>query len=167
MILNSDQTNSPNTYGGTSGLRGLNQYPGANASYAGGTISTAAFGNSGTASTDGLHSIATYDQITTNGFASANNVKFADIINFLHSLPQQYWSNTNKFIINPIMLAGLRGLVDDNGTPIFERMSPLVYEGIVGKLLGYDVVVNSDLESPTAAGGSDTYSEVSHQIQVQ
>jgi HK97 family phage major capsid protein len=153
MILNNDQSGSTTTaYGATNGLRGLNQYGGANGSYTGGTISTASFGSSGTASTDGLHNIATYDQITTNGFGTANNVKFDDIINFLHSLPQQYWSNTNKFIINPIMLAGIRGLVDDNGTPIFERMSPLVYEGIVGKLLGYDVVVNSYLEAPTAAG---------------
>jgi HK97 family phage major capsid protein len=155
MILNNDQAGSTTTaYGATNGLRGLNQYPGANASYTGGTISTAAFGSSGTASTDGLHDIATYDQITTNGFGTANNVQFADIVNFLHNLPQQYWSAGNKFIINPIMLAGIRGLVDDNGTPIFERMSPLVYEGIVGKLMGYDVVVNSYLESPIAAGGS-------------
>lgn len=155
MILNNDQAGSTTTaYGATNGLRGLNQYPGANASYTGGTISTAAFGTSGTASTDGLHDIATYDQITTNAAGSANNVTFADIVNFLHNLPQQYWSAGNKFIINPIMLAGIRGLVDDNGTPVFERMSPLVYEGIVGKLMGYDVVVNSYLESPIAAGAS-------------
>jgi HK97 family phage major capsid protein len=155
MILNNDQSGSTTTaYGATNGLRGLNQYGGSNSSYTGGTTSTAAFGTSGTASTDGLHSIATYDQLTTNGFASVNNVQFADIINFIHALPQQYWSNGNKFIINPLMLAGIRGLVDDNGTPVFERLSPLVYEGIVGKLLGYDVVVNSYLESPVAAGGS-------------
>jgi HK97 family phage major capsid protein len=112
MILNNDQAGSTTTaYGATNGLRGLNQYPGANASYTGGTISTAAFGNSGTASTDGLHSIATYDQITTNGFGSANLVTFEDIITFLHSLPQQYWSNGNKFIINPLMLAGILSLI--------------------------------------------------------
>jgi len=155
MILNNDQAGSTTTaYGATNGLRGLNQYGGANASYTGGTTSTAAIGSSGTASTDGLHSIATYDQITTNGFATANNVQFADIINFLHALPQQYWSNSNCFIINPTMLAGIRGLVDDNGTPVFERMAPLVYEGIIGKLLGYDVVVNAYLELPTASGAS-------------
>ena len=155
MILNNDQSGSTTTaYGGTNGLRGLNSYPGANASYDGGTISTAAFGSSGTASTDGLHDIATYDQITTNGNGSANNVVFADLINFIHNLPQQYWNAGNRFIINPIMLAGIRGLVDDNGTPVFERMSPLITEGIVGKLLGFDVVVNSYLESPIAAGGS-------------
>ena len=33
-------------------------------------------------------------------------------------------------------------------------MSPLVYEGIVGKLLGYDVVVNAYVDSPIAAGAS-------------
>lgn len=155
MIVNDDQAGSTTTAtGATDGLRGLNSYPGANASYAGGTISTAAFGSSGTAASDGMHDIATYDQLTTNGNGSANNVSFEDIITFLHSLPQQYWSNGNKFIISPLMLAGIRGLKDDNGTPVFERMSPLVYEGIVGKLLGYDVVVNAYLDSPTAPAGS-------------
>lgn len=155
MVLNDDQSGSTTTaYGGTNGLRGLNSYPGANASYAGGTISTAAFGTSGTAATDGLHDIATYDQTTTNGNGSTNNVTYQDLITFLHSLPQQYWDNSNTWMINPIMLAGIRGLVDDNGTPVFERMSPLVYDGIVGKLLGYDVVVNSYCDAPTAPAGS-------------
>ena len=155
MILNNDQSGSTTTaYGATNGLRGLNQYGGANGSYAGGTISTASFGSSGYASTDGLHNIATYDQTTTNGFGAANNVKFIDLIQFIHDLPQQYWSDGNKFIINPVMLAGIRGLTDDNGTPVFERMSPLIYDGIVGKLLGFDVVVNTYLNSPVSPGGS-------------
>jgi HK97 family phage major capsid protein len=155
MILNNDQSGSTTSaYGATNGLRGLNEYGGANGSYSGGTISTASFGSSGYASTDGLHNIATYDQTVTNGFAAANNVKFIDLIQFIHSLPQQYWSAGNKFIINPLMLAGIRGLVDDNGTPVFERMSPLIYDGIVGKLLGFDVVVNTYLNSPVSVGGS-------------
>jgi HK97 family phage major capsid protein len=155
MIINNDQAGSTTTAtGGTDGLRGLDSYPGANATYTGGTISTAAFGSSGTAASDGMHSIATYDQLTTNGFGSANLVTFEDIITFLHSLPQQYWGNQNKFLVSPLMLAGIRGLKDDNGTPVFERMSPLVYEGIVGKLLGYDVVVNAYVDSPVAKGAS-------------
>ena len=155
MISNNDQAGSTTTAtGATDGLRGLDSYPGANASYTGGTISTAAFGSSGTANSDGMHSIATYDQLTTNAAGSVNNVTFEDIITFLHSLPQQYWSNGNKFMMSPLMLAAIRGLKDDNGTPVFERMSPLVYEGIVGKLLGYDVVVNAYVDSPIAAGAS-------------
>jgi HK97 family phage major capsid protein len=154
MILNDDQAGSTTTAtGGTNGLRGLNSYAGNNASYAGGTISTAAFGTSGYASTDGLSSIATYDQITTNGGTATNNITFTDLIQFIHNLPQQYWSTSNCFIINPIMLAGIRGMVDDNNTPVFERMAPSVYEGIVGKLLGFDVVVNAYLNSPISVGG--------------
>ena len=153
MIQNNDQSGSTTTTtGGTNGLRGLDFYPGANSVYAGGTTSAFAFGSSGTGATAGLHSLATYDQITTNGFASANNVQFADIINMIHALPQQYWGPSNRFMISPSMLAAIRGLVDDNGTPVFERMSPLVYDGIVGRLLGYDVVVNAYVDSPIAAG---------------
>lgn len=155
MIVNNDQAGSTTTAtGATDGLRGLDSYGGANASYTGGTISTAAFGSSGTSVSNGMHSLATYDQLTTNAAGSVNNVTFADLITFLHSLPQQYWGPQNKFMMSPLMLAGVRGLVDDNGTPVFERMSPLVYDGIVGKLLGYDVVVNAYVDSPIAAGAS-------------
>ena len=156
MIQNNDQSDSGvpgTTYGGTNGLRGLNQYAGANSVYAGGTISTAAFGTSGTGSTSGLASIATYDQITTNGStAGAANVTYKDIINFIYSLPQQYWTTSAKFVVNPIFLAQIRGLTDDNGTPVFERMSPLETDGIVGRLLGFDVVVNKYLDTPSYAG---------------
>ena len=155
MISNNDQSGTTTTAtGGTNGLRGLDFYPGANGSYAGGTSSVAAFGTSGTGATAGLHSLATYDQLTTNGNAAVNEVVYKDLINFLYTLPQQYWNNGNKFMISPLMLAGIRGLVDDNGTPVFERMSPLVTDGIVGKLLGYDVVVNNYVDSPIAPAGS-------------
>jgi len=156
MIQNNDQTDSGvpgTTYGGTNGLRGLNQYAGSNGSYTGGTISTAAFGTSGTGSTSGLASIATYDQTTTNGnVAGAANVTYKDIVNFVYSLPQQYWTDSAKFVVNPVFLSQIRGLVDDNGTPVFERMAPLETDGIVGRLLGFDVVVNKYLDTPSYAG---------------
>ena len=152
MISNNDQTDTPNTYGGTNGLRGLNQYAGANGSYTGGTISTAAFGTSGTGSTSGLASIATYDQLTTNAASvGAANVTYSDIIEFIHLLPQEYWTPTTKFMVSPLFLAQIRGLKDSNGTPVFERMSPLVYDGIVGQLLGFDVVVNKYVDSPNSS----------------
>ena len=155
MIQNNDQAGSTTTAtGGTSGLRGLNSYAGAAGTYAGGEITTASYGTSGTASSDGMHSIATYDQLVTNGNGSVNNISYEDIITFIHLLPQQYWSNGNKFMMSPLALAGLRGLKDNNGTPVFERMAPLMTEGIVGKLLGYDVVVNNYVDSPLAAGAS-------------
>jgi HK97 family phage major capsid protein len=156
MIQNNDQASpTGNPTGGSNGIRGLDQYGGANGSYAGGTISTAAFGSSGTASTDGLHSIATYDQITTNGnVGNANNVTFDDIINFLHFLPQEYWTPDAKIIVSPFFLAQIRGLKDTNGTPIFDRMTPLITDGIVGQIAGFDVVVNKYVDQPYQTSGN-------------
>lgn len=156
MISNNDQTGTGSTVatGGADGLRGLDQYGGSNASYTGGTTSTAAFGSSGTSSTSGLHSLATYDQLTTNGFASTNEVTFQDIVNMVYALPQQYWTKDAKWMINPVMLSAIRGLKDQQDTPIFERMHPAEADGIVGRLLGFDVVVNSYVDTPTAAGAS-------------
>ena len=152
MIQNNDQGSTSLPYGGSNGLRGLNQYPGANGSYTGGTISTAAFGTSGTGSSSGLHSIATYDQTTTNAASvTAANVTYQDIVEFVHLLPQEYWTPSAKFVINPLFLAQIRGLRDNNGTPVFERMAPLVYDGIVGQLLGFDVVVNKYLDNPNSS----------------
>jgi HK97 family phage major capsid protein len=157
MITNNDQGAATVTGGGGSdGLRGLNQYPGANAAYTGGTTSESAFGSSGTASTDGLHDLATYDQLTTNGNSLANNVTYADIVNFVYALPQAYWTPNAKFVINPVMLSAIRGLVDDEKRPIYiDGLSR--DDGIVGKLLGFDVVVNTYVNAPSkASGGAGT-----------
>lgn len=156
MISNNDQTGTGSTVstGGADGLRGLDQYGGANSPYAGGTTSTPSFGSSGTSSTSGLHNLATYDQLTTNGFGSTNNVTFQDLVNMVYALPQQYWTPSAKWMINPVMLSAIRGLKDNNGTPIFERMHPAAEPGIVGQLLGFDVVVNKYVDNPTSAGGS-------------
>lgn len=154
MIINDDQSGDGTTVatGGADGLRGLDQYAGANATYTGGTTSTAAFGSSGTGSSSGLHSLATYDQITTNGnTVGAANITYKDVVNFIYALPQQYWTESAKFVVSPVLLAQIRGLVDDNGTPVFERMSPLETNGIVGRLLGFDVVVNKYLDNPSQA----------------
>ena len=163
MISNNDQSGDGTTVatGGADGLRGLDQYAGANATYTGGTTSVAAFGSSGTGSSSGLHSLATYDQLTTNGnTVGAGNVTYKDVVNFIYALPQQYWTESAKFVVSPIMLAQIRGLVDDNGTPVFERMSPLETNGIVGRLLGFDVVVNKYLDTPsqTTVGDAGTTS---------
>jgi len=152
MISNNDQAGG-SVAGGSDGLRGLNQYPGVNASYTGGSTSTSAFGNSGTASSDGLHDLATYDQLTTNGNALANNVVYQDIVNLVYALPQAYWTPTARFMINPVMLSAIRGLVDDQKRPIYiDGLSRT--DGIVGQLLGFDVVVNTYVDAPSKYSGS-------------
>lgn len=161
MIQNNDQGSTSLPYGGSNGLRGLDQYAGANSSYAGGTCSTAAFGTSGTGSTSGLHSLATYDQLTTNAnTVGANNITYADVINFIYQLPQQYWTANAKFVVSPILLNAIRALRDDNGAPIFNRNEGLSVDGIVGTLLGFDVVVNKYVDTPsqTTTGSAGTSS---------
>lgn len=160
MIQNSDQT--AGTYGGTDGLRGLDQYAGAAATYAGGSVTTAAFGTTGTGSTSGLHSLATYDQLTTNAnTVGAGNITYKDVINFVYSLPQQYWTPNAKFVINPVLLQQIRGLTDTQGRPIYVDGLART-DGIVGQLLGFDVVVNKYVDTPSqlttgAAGTSSLY----------
>jgi HK97 family phage major capsid protein len=154
MIVNNDQTGTGTSVatGGADGLRGLDQYGGANSTYTGGTTSTSAFGTSGTGSTSGLHSLATYDQITTNGnTVGAGNVTYKDMVNFIYSLPQQYWTPNAKIMMNNVFLSQVRGLTDDNGAPIFNRNEGLSVDGIVGQLLGFDVVVNSYVDAPAQA----------------
>ena len=161
MIQNNDQGSTSLPYGGSNGLRGLDQYAGANSTYAGGTCSTAAFGSSGTGSTSGLHSLATYDQLTTNAnTVGANNITYADVVNFVYALPQQYWTESAKFVISPILLNAIRALRDDNGAPIFNRNEGLSVDGIVGNLLGFDVVVNKYVDTPsqTTTGSAGTSS---------
>jgi len=164
MISNNDQTGSGTTVttGGADGLRGLNQYPGANAVYAGGTTSVAAYGSSGTGSTTGLHSVATYDQITTNAnTVGANNIQYKDVINTIYALPQQYWTTSAKFMVSPILAQAIRGLQDTNGRPIFNSVESLNPDGIIGQLLGFDVVMNKYLDAPSqlATGAAGTVSK--------
>jgi HK97 family phage major capsid protein len=150
MVLNNDQTDSPNTYGGTNGLRGLNQYGYAGA-YTGGLVHGASFGTSGVATNNGLSTINTYDQITTNGALQVNNITYQDVINFIYSLPNQYWTDSAKFMISPIQLQVIRGLTDDQNRPIYVDGLART-DGIVGQLLGFDVVVNKYMDTPCDSG---------------
>jgi len=161
MIQNNDQGATSLPYGGSNGLRGLDQYGGANATYAGGTVSTAAFGSSGTGSSSGLHSLATYDQLTSNvNTVGANAITYKDVINFIYSLPQQYWTESAKFVVSPILLQAIRGLVDTQGRPIYVDGLART-DGIVGSMLGFDVVVNRYVDSPsqptTGSAGTTSY----------
>jgi HK97 family phage major capsid protein len=160
MIQNNDQGLTTLPYGGSNGLRGLDQYAGAAATYAGGSVTTAAFGTSGTGSTSGLHSLATYDQLTTNAnTVGAANITYKDVVNFVYSLPQEYWTPDAKFVINPVLLQQIRGLVDTQGRPIYVDGLART-DGIVGSLLGFDVVVNKYLDTPsqTTTGSAGTNS---------
>jgi len=133
MAVNDDQSgSSTTTTGGTSGLRGLN-------SYASGA--TAAFGTSGTAITNGIHTLAT---VSLGGVAVTYN-KIVDIAN---ALPPQYWAMpSTAWHMTPTMIQTLRQLKDLQGLPLFLEMGEPHESGAVGSIFGFPVIPNSYLTS--------------------
>ena len=132
MAINSDQAgSSTTTTGATSGLRGLDSYASA---------STSAYGTSGTAITNGIHSIATVAQ-------TVGGVTYANIVAIVNAFPSQYWALPgNAWYISPAMIATLRNLKDLQGLPLFLEVGD--EDGAaVGRMFGFPVIPNPYLSS--------------------
>lgn len=132
MAVNSDQAGSTTTAtGATSGLRGLDMYVSA---------STSAYGTSGTAITNGIHSIATVAQ--TGGGVVYNN-----IVDLVNAFPSQYWSLPgNAWHIRPSMIDSLRSLKDSQGLPLFLEIGD--EDGAaVGRMFSFPVIPNPYLST--------------------
>ena len=132
MVLNNDQAGSTTTStGATNGLRGLDSYVSASAS---------AFGSSGTAITNGIHSIST---ISLGG----NPVTYNKIVDMASTLPAQYWAlPTTAWHIHPDMILMLRELKDTQGLPLFLEVGDS--DGAaVGRIFGFPVVPNPFLSA--------------------
>jgi HK97 family phage major capsid protein len=128
---NNDQAGSTTTTtGATSGLRGLDMYTDAAAS---------AYGTSGTAITNGIHSIATQTATTA--------VAYTDITAAASLLPGQYWSLPGTaWHINPTTIQALRNLTDLQGLPIFLEVGD-EDGGAVGRIFGWPVIPNPYLSA--------------------
>jgi HK97 family phage major capsid protein len=98
MMLNDDQAGSTTVnYGATSGLRGLNSYAG--------STSAAAFGTSGSAITNGLHTVLEVAQ------ASATAISYDDLANLQAALPSQYlYKESTAWMMHPTTIGALRKL---------------------------------------------------------
>ena len=137
MAVNNDQAGSSTTStGGTNGLRGLSEY---NTS-----TSAAAYGSSGNAITDGIHTVLKEE------FPNAA-ITYDDIVNAANLLPSQYWAlPTTAWHLHPALIAQLRKLKGSTGgAPMFvetgtEEGGSLVY------LFGFPVIANPYLETPAA-----------------
>ena len=126
MILNNDQAGSTTTtYGGTDGLRGLNMYTTAGAS---------AYGTSGTAITNGIHSIATVSQ-------AGAAIVYGDITDMARLFPAQYWTLPGTaWMMHPQTIHNLRNL---GGAAI--KQFPEVGDsdgGAVTYIFGFPVIPN-------------------------
>jgi HK97 family phage major capsid protein len=142
MVLNNDQAGSTTTInGGTSGLRGLNMYTSAAAS---------AFGTSGTAITNGIHSIATYTQ-------AAAAVAYADITNMVRLFPAQYWNLPGTaWMMHPQTIHELRNL--GPGSAAIREFAEVGSDegGAVKNIFGFPVIANPNIQT-TGAGKFNIY----------
>jgi HK97 family phage major capsid protein len=132
MAVNNDQSGSTTTTtGATYGLRGLNTYL---------SGSTASYGSSGTALTNGIHTL----QTTSLGGVAVTYNKIVDIAD---SLDPQYWSMpSTAWHMTPTMIQTLRQLKDTAGLPLFLELGEPM-EGAVGSIFGWPVIANSYLSS--------------------
>jgi HK97 family phage major capsid protein len=133
MATNNDQSGSTTTTtGATYGLRGLDTYT---------SGSAAAFGSSGTAITNGIHTLHT----TSLGGVT---VTYNKIVNIADSLDPQYWSlPTTAWHMTPTMIQTLRQLKDTAGLPLFLELGEPLEGGAVGSIFGWPVIPNSYLSA--------------------
>jgi HK97 family phage major capsid protein len=63
-------------------------------------------------------------------------------------------------MVNSTFMSQIRNLTDLQGAPIFNRTTGLSVDGVIGTMLGFDVVENSylDLPSQTTTGSAGTTS---------
>ena len=134
MMLNNDQAGSTTVnYGATQGLRGLNSYAG--------STSSAAFGSSGSAITNGLHTVLQVAQ------ASAGALAYNDIANLVAALPPQYYNNpTTAWQMHPTTIKQLRELKDTAGMPLFLEIGDK--DGYsLGNVFGFPVIPNPYMQT--------------------
>ena len=141
MVLNNDQSGSTTTVnGGTNGLRGLNLYTSASAS---------AFGSSGTAITNGIHSIATFTQ-------AAAAVSYSDITDMVRLFPAQYWNLPGTaWMMHPQTIHELRNL---GGAAAIKQFAEVGDGdgGAVVNIFGFPVIANPNMQT-TGAGKFNIY----------
>jgi HK97 family phage major capsid protein len=143
MILNNDQAGSTTTaYGATNGLRGLNMYT---------TASASAYGSSGTAITNGIHSIATYSQ-------AAAALSYNDLSDMARLFPAQYWNSpTTAWMMHPQTIHELRNLAA-NATNLVRLFTETgdADGGAVVNIFGFPVIPNPYMQT-TGAGNFNIY----------
>lgn len=142
--LNNDQAGSTTTStGGIYGLRGLNSYPGA-----AGAVS--AFGSSGTAITNGRHTIATVG-------ATVAGLSKSTLSEMRLALPGQYWNSpTTAWMMHPSAIDVLTKAVSAGNVPYFMETGTN-NGGAVVNVFGWPVIPNPYLDAWTTAGNISIY----------
>ena len=147
MGLNNDQAGSTTTTtGGIYGLRGLNSYQGA-------AGATAAYGTSGTAITNGRHTLATV------GYTSGS-LEMETLTAMANALPSQYWNSpTTAWMMHPSAILELRDYVHGgvgSGTYGFLETGA-DNAGTLTHVFGFPVIPNPYLDAIGTVGNKSVY----------
>lgn len=141
MVQNNDQAGSTTTTtGSTNGLRGLDYYTSA---------ASSAYGTSGYAITDGIHSIATVTQ-------AAAAISYSDITDMARLFPPQYWNSPSvAWMMHPQTIHNLRNL---GGAAVIKQFAEVGDGdgGAVTHMFGFPVIPNSNM-SLVGAGNFSIY----------
>jgi HK97 family phage major capsid protein len=145
--LNNDQAGSTTTStGGTDGLRGLNSYPGA-------AGASAAFGSSGTAITNGLHTIRTV------GYATGA-LDHETLTEMANALPGQYWNLPGTaWMMSPSAIQALRNYVHGGANQASYAFleNGADNAGSLTHVFGFPVIVNPYLDAIGTVGAKSIY----------
>lgn len=146
MADNNDQAGSTTTtMGGTDGLRGLNYYPGA-------AGAAAAYGTSGTAITNGLHTLRTVGH-------SHASVDLESLMDMAGALPGQYWGLPGTaWQMHPTYITAIRKYAHTGGTGPYSLVETgELGEGPAVNIMGFPVVPNPYLDPTGTAGNFPVY----------
>jgi HK97 family phage major capsid protein len=147
MASNNDQAGSTTTTtGSTNGLRGLNYYTGA-------AGATAAYGTSGTAITNGIHTIRTVGYTT-------GALDREDLDALANALPSQYWNSPNTaWMMSPSAILRLRNYIHGGGGQssyaFVENGDP--EGGALTHVFGFPVIPNPYLDAIGTVGNKPIY----------
>ena len=144
MADNNDQAGSTTlSTGDGQGLRGLNYYPGA-------AGAVAAFGTSGTAITNGLHTLATVGHIRTS-------VDYETLSEMANALPPQYWGLPGTaWHMHPSYISAIRQYAHGGGGYSLVETGEQG-EGPAVNILGFPVIPNPYLDPTGTAGNFPVY----------
>lgn len=143
MVSNNDQAGSTTTTtGATNGLRGLNYYPGS---------TTAAYGSSGTAITNGIHTLAT----VTHAHGTADMESLFDMAS---ALPAQYWNLPGTaWQMHPTYINAIRQYTHTGSASYALVDTGEMGEGPAINILGWPVIPNPNLDPHGTAGNFPVY----------
>lgn len=143
---NNDQAGSTTTtMGGTDGLRGLNYYPGA-------AGASAAYGSSGTAITNGLHTLTTIGHTSTS-------VDLESLMDMAGALPGQYWGLPGTaWHMHPTYITAIRKYAHNGGSGPYSLVETgELGEGPAVNIMGWPVIPNPYLDPTGTAGNFPVY----------